>query len=445
MKIKKVMAPIILLALAGVGAYYGNRHGLWQKVNGLLSHKAAGQTQYYCPMHPTYVSDRPGDCPICNMRLIPMEKVTPAGDHAGPPPATGEAKDEAVAESSSQVSGYVPVKIPRERQQVMGITVEEARMMNLNESLRTVGRIVSDETRLHHVHTKFEGFIEHLFVNYVGQFVKKGEPLFSIYSPELVATQNEYLLALQAQEKFDGKDADGPLTGIDLLGAARRRLSLWDIGSDTFAELEKTHRPVIAVIIRSPASGFVSVKNASHGMRITPADNLYDIIDLSSVWVLADLYEVTLPFVHPDQPAEMTLAYQPDQVWKGRVTYMYPTVDEKTRTLKVRLEFNNPSGRLRPGMYVNVELKGRLGSGLAVPESAVLSTGERTLVFVAKPHGIFEPREVTTGVKVRNFYEIKRGLSVGEKVVTSANFLVDSESKLLASRAGMGAGHKHGQ
>jgi Cu(I)/Ag(I) efflux system membrane fusion protein len=306
-----------------------------------------------------------------------------------------------------------------------------------------VGTVVPDETRLHHVHTKFEGFIEDLFVDYVGKFVRKGQPLFSVYSPELVATQKEYLLALRAQDRFGPTGSEPALAGIDLLGAARQRLSLWDISADQIAQLEKKGEPIKALRIYSPASGFVIAKTAVQGLRVMPGDSLFDILDLSVVWVLADVYEVNLPFVRMGQPVEMRLSYQPSKIWKGRVTYIYPTIEEKTRTVKVRLEIANSGGTLKPEMFADVEFKGSLGKALAVPESAVLSTGERTLVFVSKDEGVFEPREVTTGVKVRNYYEIKKGLSAGEKVATGANFLLDSESKLRAAISGAGGAHQH--
>ncbi len=431
-------------------------------------------------MHPSFVSDKPGDCPICDMRLVPVESADAKDSHEQHRPAQPETPaqkrvlyyvdpmnpnhrsdkpgkapdgmdllpvygDDAATEDTGGVPGYAPVKISRERQQMMGVTVGEAKVMNLENSIRTVGRVVADETRLHHIHTKFEGFIEELFVDYVGKFVKKGQPLFSVYSPELLATQKEYLLAVRAQDQFGPLGSNQALAGVDLLGSARQRLSLWDISEAQIAQLEKTGQPIKALTIYSPVSGFVTAKTALQGMRVMPGDSLYDIIDLSSVWVLADVYEVNIPFVRLGQAAEMTLAYQPGKVWKGRVAYIYPTLEEKTRTVKVRLEFTNSGGTLKPEMYADVDFKGSLGNALAVPESAVLSTGERMLVFVAKGDGVFEPREVTTGAKIRNYYEIKAGLSAGEKVATGANFLLDSESKLKAAISGVGGGHQHRQ
>ena len=486
---KNFILGFLLAAILGGGIYWtvARKHSR-QDATAASQVKKAAQ-QYHCPMHPTYVSDKPGDCPICGMRLVPVEsesKESHMGSGGGRTAHEGHKttetagssertilyytdamnpgsryekpgkapdgmdlvpvySDETAGGGTPTVPGYVPVKISRERQQMMGITLDEVRLMNLEQSIRTVGLVAAEETRLHHVHTKFEGYIEDIYVNFVGEYVKKGDPLFSIYSPELVATQKEYLLALRAKRKFSSLGSDSSLSGVDLLEAARQRLSLWDIKADEIAQLEKTEQPVKAMKIYSPVTGTVTAKTALQGMRVMPADSLYDIIDLSSVWVLADVYEVNLPFVRIGQPAEISLTYQPGKAWRGQVTFIYPTLDEKTRTVKVRIELSNPSGLLKPEMYANVEFKGSLGKALAVPESAVITTGERAVVFVAKGEGEFEPREVSTGVKVRNFYEIRSGLTAGEKVVTGANFLLDSESKLKAAISGAGGSqHQHG-
>ncbi len=433
--------------------------------------------KYHCPMHPSYVSDKPGDCPICGMKLVPIqnadahEKAAQEGHAVHQGSAAGEKKErkilyyvdamnpnhrsdkpgkapdgmdlvpvyeeEAPPSGESSLPGYVPVKITAERQQMMGILTEEAKVMDLEQSIRTVGLVTADETRLHHVHIKFEGYIEQIYVNFVGQYVKKGDPLFSVYSPELLASQREYLLALKAKEQIqESNNPELTLPGIDLAESARQRLSLWDISQEQIAQIEKTREPIKALLIRSPVSGFVSAKTALQGMKIMPSDTLYDITDLSSIWVQADVYEVNLPFVKVGSPAVIELPYQPGKTLRGRVTFINPMLDEKTRTVKARLEFANPGGMLKPDMYVNVVFGGAMGRGVAVPESAVISTGERMVVFVSKGDGVFEPREVTAGVKVRGFYEIKKGVAAREKVVTGANFLLDSESKLKASIAG---------
>jgi membrane fusion protein, copper/silver efflux system len=406
--------------------------------------------QYHCPMHPTYVADRPGSCPICGMDLVPIREDGEVEDyewhdydeHAGHD-MDSEAEE---AQAGGEVPGYSTVRITPERQQLMGIRLAEAVTLPLEQSVRTVGRVVYDETRLHHVHTKFEGYIEKLYADFVGQLVRKGEPLFSIYSPELYATQKEYLLALRARDQFG--DLSTPKTGprIDLIGSARQRLALWDISEAQIKRLEETREPIRALTIASPATGIVAAKTAVEGLRVMPGDTLFDLIDLSSVWVLADIYEANLPMIRLGQRAEVTLAYEPGRKYSGRITFIDPTMNESTRTVQARIEVPNPGGTLKPQMFGNVLIQSSRGTGVAVPDDAVISTGERDLVFVARGKGTFEPREITLGIRMGDLYEIKSGLSAGERVVTGANFLLDSESKLRASIAGApAAGHQHGE
>jgi Cu(I)/Ag(I) efflux system membrane fusion protein len=466
---------------------FGGGYWIISKHNneGATSSVEKAAVMYHCPMHPTYISDKPGDCPICGMKLVPVEdadgnETAVKEDSAGPQgeaangkkgrrvlyyvdamnPANrsdkpGKAPDgmdlvpvyeeDTPAAGDSSVPGYVPVKITSERRQAMGIITAEAGEMDLEQSIRTVGRVTADETRMYHIHTKFEGYIERIYVNFIGQYVKEGDPLFSVYSPELLASQREYILALKAGDRMNRSGQGLRLPGVDLVESSRERLSLWDITEEQILQIEQTREPIRALLIRSPVSGFISDKIAIQGMKIMPSDTLYTIADLSSIWVQADIYEVNLPFVKIGMPAVIQLPYQPGKTLRGRVTFINPTLDEKTRTVKARLELPNPGEMLKPEMYVDVILGGTMGRGIAVPESAVISTGERTIVFVAIGDGVFEPREVVTGLKVRGFYEIKKGVAAGERVVTEANFLLDSESKLKASISSASGEHKHGQ
>jgi RND family efflux transporter MFP subunit len=434
--------------------------------------------KYHCPMHPAYVSDKPGDCPICGMKLVPMEngtspEKTAKGEQAGRESAGAPAKkerkilywtdamnpgnrydkpgkapdgmdlvpvyeEESPGAAGPGVTGYAPIKITQERLQMMGVTTEKARMMSLDQSIRTVGIITADETRISHIHTKFEGYIEQIFVNYVGQQVSKGQPIFSVYAPDLVSTQKEYILALKARDQWEKSGISARLPGIDLVEAARQRLALWDVNPDQIARIEKTREPIRDLVVYSQVNGIVSAKTAVQGNKVTPSDTLYEITDLSSIWVLADLYEINVPFVKIGNPATISLSSDPGRIFKGRVSFINPIVDEKSRTVKVRIVLENPSGSLKPDMYADVIFGGKLGQGISVPDSAVMGTGEREMVFIAKGDGLFEPREVKTGVKVRGFYEIKKGVKAGEDVVIGANFLLDSESKLKAAISGAG-------
>ena len=373
------------------------------------------------PMVPGYKSDKPGKSPFMDMDLVPVYEDS----------SSGETKEHAA-------SGYVPVTISTERQQAIGVRLGKAEVRDLTKTIRTVGRVTFDETLNHQIHAKFEGYIERLFVDYTGKPVRKGQPLLSIYSPDLVATQQEYLVAFRARQQFrDSSNPDLARGGVDLYDSARQRLLLWDISPAQIQELERTGVPQKALTLASPVDGFVLSKNAVAGARVTPADTLFEIASIRHVWVLADVYESEAPFVKLGQAARVSLSYLPGRTWTGRVTFIAPVLDEKTRTVKVRLEFENPDGTLKPEMYADVVLERPLGRVATVPDGAVLSTGARAVVFVAKGEGRFEPRQVVTGAKVDGSYEIREGIAAGEEVVTQANFLIDSESRLKAALSGM--------
>ncbi len=396
--------------------------------------------QYHCPMHPNFISDKPGDCPICGMKLVPSDEKPETGAHGDHPQPAEMAHEKAEV----SVPGYAPVAITPEKQQLIGIRTEPARMIDLEQTIKTVGRVTADETRLHHIHSKFEGYIEHTFANFVGQYVKKGDPLFSIYSPELLATQKEFLLALKMRDESPGLEAQMVSSGTNLVESARQRLQLWDVSDGEITQIEKTRQPIKALMFYSPYSGFVTAKMASHGVKVSPNDALYDITDLSAVWIIADVYEDSLALVHEGQPAEVSLTYVPGRKLRGRVSYIFPMLDEKTRTAKIRLEFPNPGNLLKPEMYADVEIKGNFGKGLVIPENAVISTGERMIVFVAMGQNQFVPREITIGLKVKGLYEVQEGLDAGDRVVIEANFMLDSESKLQAAISNTdNAVHRH--
>lgn len=287
-------------------------------------------------------------------------------------------------------------------------------------------------------------------MDFTGKFVRKGEPLLSLYSPELVATQQEYLLAYRAQKQLETSGIPSVAKGgVDLLEAARQRLLLWDIRQEDIDALEKSGQARRTLDLHSDISGYVVAKMALHGMRVTPADTLFDIADLSRLWVLADVYESDLPSVRLGMQAELSIPYLPGRSWRGPVSYINPTVEEKTRTIKVRIEVSNDGEALKPEMFADVFLKSDLGIGVVVPESAVIDTGDRKLVFLDREDGRLEPREVQVGAKVGNGFQVLRGLLEGDRVVTSANFLLDSESSLKAALSAMAtpspspSGHRH--
>jgi Cu(I)/Ag(I) efflux system membrane fusion protein len=330
------------------------------------------------------------------------------------------------------------VQISPERQQLIGVKIGTVEMRPLEKVIRTVGRIDYDEKRIVMVSLKVGGWIEDLYVDFTGRFVRKGEPLLTIYSPELVSTQEEYLLALKAKKsltKSPFPEVAG--SGDSLAESAKRRLKLWDITDDEIKRLEESGQSKKTITLYAPFSGFVLEKSAYKGMNVMPGMALYKLADLSVVWLYADIYEYELPFVRLGQDASIQLSYIPGEMFRGKAIYIYPSLNPETRTAKVRFEFPNPHGKLKPEMYANVEIKVHLGQKLAVPEGAIIDTGIRQMAIVDKGSGYFEPREVKVGSKVENYYEVIKGLKAGERVVTSANFLIDSESKLKEAVGGM--------
>jgi RND family efflux transporter MFP subunit len=334
----------------------------------------------------------------------------------------------------SRVEGLAAVGIPIRKQQLIGVRTEVVKRAPFVRTIRAVGRVAVDETRLRHVHTKIEGWVERLYVNATGEKVRMGQPLLSIYSPELLATQEEHLLALRSRAALgEGAPPEAVERADELVASSRRRLLLYDFTPRQVDDLEKSGEPSRAVTLFSPVSGYVLQRNVTGGEKIDAGTLLLDIADLSRVWALASVYEYELPFVKVGQPAAMTLASIPGRTFQGKVSLIYPVLEESTRTAQVRIEFANPDMDLKPGMFARVELQGSLGERLAIPSSAVLSSGTRDIVFVAQGDGYFEPREVRIGLRLPDAMEILEGVSEGERVVTSGNFLIDSESRLKAA------------
>ncbi len=413
--------------------------------------------RYTCPMHPTIVQDHPGECPICGMQLVPMQEGGAAkGERkiafyrspkdpkqTSPVPKKDEMgmdylpvyQDELTG--GGGVDGLATVNIDPARQQLIGLRTTEVKRGPVGGSWRTVGRVQVDPTGVRRINTKVSGYVERIFVDFVGKPVRRGQPLFSLYSPDLVSAQNEYLLALQTRRSLM---ASGQLTGDGdaLVASARRKLQLWDVPESEIERLEKGGEASKSLTFVSPISGVVTAKNVVEGSKIAAGDTPYEITDLGMVWVMADAYETDLAHVKLGMDATLTLQAYPDRVFKGRVAFIDPLLDPKTRTAKVHVHFPNPTGELKPEMYGEVVLRGEEREGLIIPLDAVIHTGTKNVVFIDLGEGKFQPRQVQLGDSSGDEVEVAQGLEAGQKVVTRANFLVDSESRLRASLAAIG-------
>jgi Cu(I)/Ag(I) efflux system membrane fusion protein len=393
-----------------------------------------------------------------NIIAPPLLAQGHAGHTAQKPAATEKTKtDKLEAQQEVTAAEEVPqIELSPEQQQLIGVKTVKVILKPMQKVIRTVGRIEADEQKLATINTKIEGWIEKLYVDYTGRYVRKGEPLVEIYSPELLATQQEYLSILKwtAKQTVPADRPDAAQSGRDqtktqarsepvselrdmiakdaraTLAAARERLRLWDISEEQINRIEETGKPVRTLILYSPVSGFVTQKAAIQGMKVMPGEKLFDIADLSTLWIVADIYEYELPFVRVGQQARITLSYFPGREMTSRIDYIYPTISADTRTAKVRLTLQNPGGQFKPQMFTNVEIRIGLGKKLVIPESAVIDTGVEQVVYVDRGNGVYEPRVVQVGLRADGAVEVLRGLKGGEKVVSSANFLIDSEAQL---------------
>jgi len=336
-------------------------------------------------------------------------------------------------EGATSVPGTVAIS--PERIQMLGVRTETAARRSMAHTVRAVGTVAADERRIGVVNPKFEGWIEKLLVNTTGQLVRRSEPLLEVYSPDLVLAQREYLVARSASAEMAHADPMARDNARAIADAALARLKNWDISADQLARLQRTGSATRTLTLRAPIAGVVMDKQALEGLHFSAGDMLYRIVDLSSVWLLADVYEQDLAQIRPGQSATITVPAYPGRVFEGRVAFVYPTVNAQTRTAKVRIEVPNPDLLLKTDMYATVEIAAPAGSRptLAVPDSAVLDTGTRQTVLIDRGEGRYEPRAVKLGARAGGYAAVIEGLREGEKVVTGANFLIDAESNLRAA------------
>lgn len=377
--------------------------------------------RYHCPMHPNYVADVPGKCPICGMDLVPIV--------------------EEMAHQTSPLAGLASVNIDPQHQQFIGLQLAEVLEGNISGGFRTSGRVAIDETRIRKVNVKVQGYVEKVYADFVGKSVIRDKPLFLFYSPEVVVAQTEYLLALKAQalkrpEPLNAEETPG--TGVDLVASSLTHLAHWDIPQAIISQLELTGVPVREIPIVSPISGIVTAKTIVPGATLNAGDTPFEITDLSVVWFLADVYESEISRIDRGTPAEITLKAFPHRTFKGKVTFLDPILKASSRTVTVRIEVPNPDGELRPEMFGEVRLLTDQRRALQIPFDAVVDTGDRKVVFVALGDGKFQPRQIQTGVRSGEQIEVISGLKAAEKVVSRANFLVDSESRLQSALSSLG-------
>ena len=431
---KNVLTSLVLTAVLVTAFlfYFSSSRGSWLREHFSGEHQLApvqgesGDIDYWtCTMHPSVKLKQPGTCPICAMDLVPVKKkLAPQGDLASEDAAS-------IAPGDNSIFNVDP-----RRQQLINVQTTKVQRKRLGKVIRTVATLELDETQITHVNPKIKGWIDRLFVSFTHQHVNKGDPLFSIYSPQLVATQEEYLLALRTAENLGESPFDFVSRGSrSLLEATRRRLLLFDVTNNQIRDLEETATVQKSLIIYSPVNGHVIRKNAFENMYVTPETTVYSVADHTKIWAQAKIYENEISHVYEGQSVTMTVPAFPGRVFRGKISYIYPHLDQKSRTLEARLEFPNPDLKLKPEMYADVEIQVALGERLTVPVSAVLRTGTRDLVFVDLGGGSMQLRQVQVGAQAGGDYELLKGLRAGEKVVSSANFLIDAESKVQGVEA----------
>jgi membrane fusion protein, copper/silver efflux system len=363
-----------------------------------------------------------------------VAKSKPLGAASQEASTAASSNETSAPESNPAPATLAPLQLSAQRLQSIGVTTGKVEMRNLSNDISAVGNVAVDERRQSYVQTRFSGWITRVYADANYQYVRKGQRLFSIYSPQLVTTEQEYLLARKNSRLLAPSTVPGVASGAaSLLAAARERLQQWEIPAREIDHLEQTGQVQHDLEIDSPASGYITERNALPNLYAQPATRLYTIADLSTVWVYAEVFQSDIGQVHRGDPATVTSDAYPGGTFYGRVDFIYPQVDLDTRTIKVRLVFRNPGLKLTPGMFVNVSLKVPLGRRLAIPVSGVFHTGTRNIVFIDHGGGYLSPQEVTLGPRAGDYYSVLKGLKPGDQVVTSANFLIDSESQLQAA------------
>jgi membrane fusion protein, copper/silver efflux system len=386
---------------------------------------------YTCTMHPSVHAEAPGKCPICGMDLVPVMKKTVS---SASEPSSGDDMQGMQSmpgmQSGQHTSGAVSHEfvVPVERQQQIGVSYATVKRAPLHHTIRAVGMVEPDMQKHWAFVARVDGYVQELFVPSAGQLVEKDAPLMSIYSPDLLTTSRELVMLLRMRDEAKTKDARA--TPERLIGAAEWRLRQWNITDNQIAELERKREPTEALTLRSPFRGVVQEVPAHQGVNVKVGDHLIDIADLSVVWVWAEFYESELSMLQTGQAVTVTTNAYSNERFEGKIAVINPFVEQVKRTTKVRIDIPNPDFKLRPGMYANVELGMDMGEGLTVPASAVMPTGSREIAFVDKGGGKLEPRVVQLGEQIGDHYEVKTGLTEGERVVASANFLIDAESKV---------------
>jgi RND family efflux transporter MFP subunit len=455
---KKIVSQILLVLVAlgagGAGTYFWMTKG-WMQGAPEAGKKEAAQEKrrYTCPMHPFIVTDQPGACPICGMTLVPVQSASEATEAGGGKkerkikywvaPMDPNYRSDKPGKSPMGMD-LVPVyeeeggkegtiRVDPNTVQSIGVRIAPVTVGEVAKTIRTTGRVTYDERRIGTVNAKIGGWIEKLYVNATGEEVRKGAPLIEIYSPDLVSAQQEYLIARRHFDQVKNSPfPDVEKSARDLLDSARKRLSYWDITDAQIAELERSGEVRKTLVLYSPFNGVVVNKAAFDGTKVMAGMELFRIADLSRVWVQGDVYEYELPWVKVGVPAKVTLDYLPGKTYRGKVSYVYPYLEGKTRTATVRVELPNTGGVLKPEMYAHIELAPRMGGkSVLVSSDAILRSGIRNVVFVSKGEGRFEPREVKLGLEgEQGTVQVLEGLSENELVVVSAQFLLDSESSL---------------